>query len=153
VDYTIELKCSPEEEHVFHPKVSKFVRRVVKTIKKYGLEERTLLQAFDQRVLKRLNERHPAVHCSYLKDETPDLEKELKELGFIPSVLGLRYDLVTKEIVQECEQRGMKVIPWTVNEVSDMKTVLEKGVHGIITDFPDRLPTLLEDMKKTDAVV
>jgi glycerophosphoryl diester phosphodiesterase len=47
----------------------------------------------------------------------------------------------------------MKVIPWTVNEVSDMKTVLEKGVHGIITDFPDRLPTLLEDMKKTDAVV
>lgn len=32
----------------------------------------------------------------------------------------------------------MKLIPWTVNEVADMKRLLKQGVDGLITDYPDR---------------
>jgi glycerophosphoryl diester phosphodiesterase len=34
---------------------------------------------------------------------------------------------------------GLKVVPWTVNEVADMQRLIELGVDGIITDYPDRL--------------
>jgi len=33
----------------------------------------------------------------------------------------------------------MQLIPWTVNEVDDMKQQIAIGVDGIITDYPDRL--------------
>jgi len=31
------------------------------------------------------------------------------------------------------------VIPWTVNEAEDLMAVMQLGVDGIITDYPDRL--------------
>jgi len=149
VDYSVELKCEKETDKVFHPNAKKFARKVVKVLKKYGIEERTLIQSFDRRVLRRLNRKHPAIHCSYLKDRTPtDLEAELRGLGFIPSILGLRHDQVTEEVVRICEKNGMKVIPWTVNEIDDMVAVLKKGAHGIITDYPNRLGELLARLEK-----
>ena len=38
----------------------------------------------------------------------------------------------------------MQLIPWTVNEVEDMKQQLSLGVDGIITDYPDRLVDLCQ---------
>jgi glycerophosphoryl diester phosphodiesterase len=32
----------------------------------------------------------------------------------------------------------MKVIPWTVNEVAEMKKLIEMGVDGLISDYVDR---------------
>ena len=34
---------------------------------------------------------------------------------------------------------GLKVLPWTVNERGDMRNLIDLGVDGIITDYPDRL--------------
>ena len=34
---------------------------------------------------------------------------------------------------------NVKVQVWTVNEEADMKRLLEMGVQGILTDYPDRL--------------
>ena len=31
---------------------------------------------------------------------------------------------------------------WTVNEPADMAKMIDMGVHGIITDYPDRLRTV-----------
>ena len=46
---------------------------------------------------------------------------------------------------------GLKVVPWTVNEVSYMKKLMSWGVDGIITDYPDRLMKLTtKTMKKYD---
>jgi len=31
------------------------------------------------------------------------------------------------------------VLPWTVNETADMQKLIDMGVDGIISDYPDRL--------------
>ncbi|NJK84290.1 MAG: hypothetical protein HC912_11380 [Saprospiraceae bacterium] len=36
----------------------------------------------------------------------------------------------------------MKVIPWTVNEQTRMRELLTLGVDGIITDYPNLIPTI-----------
>ena len=36
----------------------------------------------------------------------------------------------------------MKVIPWTINEVEDMREMVDAGVDGIITDYPDKAKSL-----------
>jgi len=40
-------------------------------------------------------------------------------------------------------EKGMKVIPWTINDPVIMKKLIKIGVDGIITDYPDRLVDLL----------
>ncbi|MBC7822686.1 MAG: glycerophosphodiester phosphodiesterase [Candidatus Parcubacteria bacterium] len=44
---------------------------------------------------------------------------------------------------QEIQQAGFPVIPWTVNDVAIMERLIDLGVNGLITDFPDVLLTLL----------
>jgi glycerophosphoryl diester phosphodiesterase len=36
---------------------------------------------------------------------------------------------------------------WTVNEEDDMRRLLEYGVSGIFTDFPQRLHKILKELK------
>ncbi|MEG3636843.1 glycerophosphodiester phosphodiesterase family protein [Micromonospora palythoicola] len=50
---------------------------------------------------------------------------------------------VTREMVTHAHRNGIRVIPWTVNDVPTMAKLIDDGVDGIITDYPDRLRTLL----------
>ena len=40
---------------------------------------------------------------------------------------------------------GVEVHVWTVNEEADMHRLLDWGVDGILTDFPDRLARVLHE--------
>lgn len=50
---------------------------------------------------------------------------------------------ITPHFIQVARQREMEVHVWTVNEVADMQRLMNWGVAGIITDYPDRLLQLL----------
>lgn len=61
------------------------------------------------------------------------------------SVLDTGYQpFTTKAMVDEAHAAGMKVIPWTVNDIATMDRLILFGVDGLITDFPDRLRDLLD---------
>lgn len=46
---------------------------------------------------------------------------------------------VTKAMVGEAHGMGIKVIPWTVDDKPTMNKLIDDGVDGMITDYPDRL--------------
>ncbi|MDP9795291.1 glycerophosphoryl diester phosphodiesterase [Catenuloplanes nepalensis] len=50
---------------------------------------------------------------------------------------------VTRDLVAHAHRNGIKVIPWTVDDVPTMAKLLDDGIDGLITDYPDRLRTLL----------
>ena len=52
---------------------------------------------------------------------------------------------VTKEMVDEAHQHGITVIPWTVDDEPTMNKLIDDGVDGLITDYPDRLREVLAD--------
>jgi glycerophosphoryl diester phosphodiesterase len=52
---------------------------------------------------------------------------------------------VTEAMVDEAHARGIKVIPWTVDDEPTMNKLIDDGVDGLITDYPDRLRTVLAD--------
>ncbi len=55
------------------------------------------------------------------------------------------YELVTPELVNEAHYSTLKVYPWTVNDTRVMRELIAIGVDGVITDFPDKLASILRE--------
>jgi glycerophosphoryl diester phosphodiesterase len=52
---------------------------------------------------------------------------------------------VTATMVEEAHDLGLTVIPWTVNDAALMRKLIDDGVDGIITDYPDRLRMVMAE--------
>ncbi|MDQ7041157.1 MAG: glycerophosphodiester phosphodiesterase [Rhodothermus sp.] len=145
VSYSIEIKSRPEWEGTYQPDPETFVRRVQAVVAACEVTARTTLLSFDVRVLQVARQLYPELAVSLLverQDHRP-LERQLERLGFVPDVYGPDYRLVTTDLVAAVHAHGMRLIPWTVNRIGDMRRLLRMGVDGLITDYPDRAGALL----------
>jgi len=52
---------------------------------------------------------------------------------------------LSAEQVKEAQALGLKVLPWTVNQRADMARMMDMGVDGLITDYPDVLRDLMDE--------
>jgi len=52
---------------------------------------------------------------------------------------------VTADMVKSAHQAGLKVIPWTVDDPATMQSLIDNGVDGIISDYPDRVRSVVRD--------
>src|SRR5262249_39709311 len=52
---------------------------------------------------------------------------------------------VTPAPLAEAQAPGVKAIPWPVNERPDMEGLIQMGVAGIITAYPDRLRAVMAE--------
>ncbi|GHB53339.1 glycerophosphodiester phosphodiesterase [Mongoliitalea lutea] len=138
--YNIEIKSSPEGDGVYHPAVPEFSDKVVQLIEQHVGWDRVNIQSFDFRVLKYIRATYPQVPLAMLITNAGNYEAYLNELGFQPEIYSPYFTGLTATIVQSLQAKGMKVIPWTVNTTEQMKALLEMGVDGIITDYPNLAP-------------
>ena len=74
------------------------------------------------------------------------LQKMHLESVYSPAALALQVPLnygslqvVTKKFVKAAHARNLKVHVWTINSVDDMQKLMQLGVDGIMTDYPQRL--------------
>ena len=51
----------------------------------------------------------------------------------------------TPELVAEAHEAGLAVIPWTIDDPATMAWLMDAGVDGIITDYPDRLRAVMAE--------
>jgi glycerophosphoryl diester phosphodiesterase len=144
--YNIEIKTEPGGEGIFHPDLETFAALVLKEIREYGLTDRCILQSFNLAALKAVRRQDMDIHLALLVDEGENYQSKIAQLGFYPEVLSTYWKQVDADMLGFAGEKNMQVIPWTVNEVEDMRTLIEMGVHGIITDYPDRLIALLPQL-------
>jgi glycerophosphoryl diester phosphodiesterase len=86
-----------------------------------------------------MHKKYPQVATSLLieANEKRSLDEQLLQLGFTPSAYSPNSSLVTPALVRQCHDKNIKVIPWTVNDLSEMKRLKQMGVDGIISDYPN----------------
>jgi glycerophosphoryl diester phosphodiesterase len=139
VMYNIELKTNAAYDGTKQPPVDETVDLVMQVVKEKKIEDRSYLQSFDFRPLQILHKKYPTIVTAVLisdKDKR-SFEQQLNELGYSPQMYSPHYSLVTPELVKECHKRNIKLIPWTVNTLEEMKKMKQLGVDGIITDYPN----------------
>jgi glycerophosphoryl diester phosphodiesterase len=136
--YNIEIKSKESTDGIRHPEPKAFSELFLAVLRDKKILDRTIVQSFDVRPLQYIHKTYPAIKLSYLvENTTAPLQEQLDKLGFVPEVYSPNSSLVTKEVVSQAHQKGMKVIPWTVNTVEDMNAIIAMGVDGIISDYPN----------------
>lgn len=53
--------------------------------------------------------------------------------------------MVTEALVQHAGDNDMPLVPYTVNDPNEMRALIDQGVDGIVTDFPDLLRAVLTE--------
>lgn len=137
IGYNIEIKSTLTGDGVSHPTPETFAQLLLKEIEKAGLLQQVTVQSFDPRSLQAMHRIAPNLCLAYLTDNNDIPAQQIRDLGFVPAIYSPHHKLLDPALVYTCHQMGMKVIPWTVNEVADMDSVFISGADGLITDYPD----------------
>lgn len=169
VRFSIELKTDPNGKETASREA--FVQRAVQEITRAGLRDRAGIQSFDWGTLILMHQADPGLRLYALTEPTKvypfspwlgglhpiqfggSLVRTAKSFGAtalspmyaLPPDGSVSLPLVTRDLVEEAHANGMLVVPWTANDPAAMRSLLDKGVDGIITDYPDRLREVLRD--------
>jgi len=140
------------------------VRALLAEIERAGVAARVTVQSFDWRTLARVGQLAPRLPRAYLTSartlhdsrwtaglsaadagSTPRLVKAAAGNGPGPVIWSPAYADLTQDALREAHALGLAVLPWTVNHRADMARLLDWGVDGLITDYPDLLRSLMAE--------
>ncbi len=126
-------------------------------VKKYGLEERVLIASFSDEILDYFREiSDDKIAISTSEEETKDLVftgLSAADYLYSPSAVAAQIptknsgiNLASRRIINACHRRDMAVHYWTINDKEEMRMLIEMGADGLITDRPDLMQELLDEM-------
>jgi glycerophosphoryl diester phosphodiesterase len=146
-NYNIEIKSEEQEYDIAQPKPEPFSNLVYAVILKNISLDKITLQSFDFNILKhwhlQIGKRtYKKVKLAVLVANMNGIEINLRNLGFSPEIYSPYFKLIDTEKVRILHTKNIKVIPWTVNEILDIKMVIGYGVDGLISDYPNRVKGL-----------
>ncbi|MGN6616158.1 MAG: glycerophosphodiester phosphodiesterase family protein [Ilyomonas sp.] len=145
VYYLLEIKSSEKSDGVEQPDPQTYIKILMDVLKTKNLGKRLIIQSFDMRPLQVLHREYPGIALGFLTgDKKTSFEENLQALGFVPVFYNPEYHMVTAELVKKCHDKGIRIEPWTVETVDEMKHLKSLGVDGIITDYPN----LFEQLQK-----
>lgn len=137
IAFNIETKVFPDQPQATIP-YDEFAISVINVVRKHKMIPRTILQSFDQRTLDLAKVKEPDLQLNWLVEKvetnTLDVAKQKKY-----QILSPYFESISSDDVRQFHTQNIQVIPWTVNEPKDWKTMLKMGVDGIITDDPKAL--------------
>lgn len=127
--------------------------KIVQLINKYNAYNWCIVQSFETQVIKNIQALDKSIECHKLVTMNISvlplhIDSRIKT-GTIYKYKTVQsinpyFKMLNKRKVNKIHSRGQKIITWTVNEPEDMKRMIEMGVDGIITNYPDRLIQLLK---------
>ena len=139
VRYNLEIKHRPDLEPIFCSDAHSFASIVLDEIHRLGIAERTCIQSFSPEVMEAVHRMAPDITTAWLTETEGSFQSQLDRLSFHPDIYSPNWNLIDANDVHGLQGMGIRVIPWTVNSQEDLYSVMQMGVDGIITDYPDRL--------------
>ena len=128
-------------------------------IRKHDMQDNVMVASFHDEAMQNFREACPEVATSASRTEVRNfvLLGKVFLSGFIaPHYQSIQppYDpkesmnipIMTERFIREAHTKNIRVEPWTVDDPALMKQYIEWGVDGIITDRPDLMIEVLNEM-------
>ncbi|BDG80611.1 hypothetical protein BSF_23400 [Bacillus subtilis] len=123
--------------------------KVLEAVKRFKIEERTILSAFNHESLALCGRLAPHIERAVLTSDVlyqaDQYVKSIPAAGYHPK---LHSPAVTDEVLHQMRNSSIKVRPFTVNRPDDMEHLMKMGADGIFTDFPERAAAIAKKLNR-----
>jgi len=147
VHYNIEIKYTNETAGKYHPEAREFATMLNDVIIQKGITARCTVQSFAPICLDEMATVNPELKLVLLIENREDLEANLAMIHTKIYAYSPYYKLVDKGLVDKCHAKGIKIIPWTINNEEDIKYYIGLNIDGIISDYPDKVLEIYQNMR------
>lgn len=115
---------------------------IVELVKKYGMQDKVQVSSFHHEYLQTIKKLNPDIHTGALVNFAPDLKIIVSEIG--ADALNIMWLGFNETLLKQTKEIGLQMFVWTVNDETGMRKMINAGVDGIITNYPDRAVSVLE---------
>lgn len=149
------IEIHPEARWNIELKDDGSIEPTIDLIRRHAMDLRVCLNTFNDLRLRRIRKAAADLHPAYSTPIAATLL--LKVLSYVPVVpyptsadatqapvedRGIK--VLDRRFVERAKRAGLVVIVWTINDVDEMRRLLDVGVDGILTDNPTILMSLLD---------
>lgn len=135
------------------PEKQSLAKPLCRMLRQKGMTDKVIIGSFHQAVLDEFRSECPEVATSASPAEVSEMVRSSQANGAgadrplmralqVPEFVGA-VRVLNKEFIEAAHQRNLPVHAWTVNDTESMRRLIDLGVDGIMTDYPDRLLKLL----------
>ena len=117
--------------------------KLVEVVRSFNLAARTVVRSFDHRAVRALKKLEPAITRAVLIAETTPVWPAALARAADAAIYAPDFRFIDLAVIQQAHAKGLRVLPWTVNEPADWERLIAWGVDGLTTDYPDRLAVWL----------
>jgi glycerophosphoryl diester phosphodiesterase len=144
-DVPVNIEIKPDD--------ARAVAGTLAVLDRAGARGRALLAAEDGPRIERIRREAPDVLTGFSAPEVADFLGRGGDPGYQPPGFALQVPasywgvpIVTAETVARAHALGIEMHVWTINDVTEMESLLALGVDGLMSDFPARAVDLLRRM-------
>ena len=146
ISYNIEIKCEKDGAGVFQPDNETFAELVLAVISANQIGNKSTIQSFEPKMLNEIKHQNPSMKTVLLVENALSTKQNLSFLDHTPYAYSPAYKLVSGQMAADLKAKNIKLIPWTVNDELAIQTLLQLGVDGIISDYPDKVINIYKQL-------
>lgn len=151
----------PQMRYVIEIKLTEtpIAKPLCELIREHGMQDKVMIASFHDEAMQNFRQTCPEVATSAARGEVTSfviLGKVFLSGLIVPEYESIQppYDpaeskniaIMTKRFIREAHAKNLAVEPWTVNDPELMRQYIEWGVDGIMTDRPDLMIEVMQEM-------
>ncbi|MCK4715916.1 MAG: glycerophosphodiester phosphodiesterase, partial [Candidatus Marinimicrobia bacterium] len=114
-------------------------------IREYGWSiDNFMISSFNQFELKTVRNLHPTIKIGILMFGLPVYFGRLLQT-LNPYSINISIEFINQWFIKTAHRKGLKVFVYTANYPDDIRRMIDMDVDGIITDYPDRVKTIISE--------
>ena len=145
---------------VLEIKADHLAEHVLRVVDDLVFGDQIILQSFSRETVRRLNAIDPSVPKALLVGKLPTSPSRIRARRLVRDVLTLGANVLniwhaalTPPFFEEMRKRGLTVWTWTVDEEVVLRDVIQMGVQGVVTNYPQRLNGVLAALEQEGAIL
>lgn len=125
-------------------------RKILDLAEEKEITDRVIFSSFNHYSILKLKELDSHARTAFLYEDGPvGMPAYAKKHG-VDAIHPALYNLRFEGLTEEASELGLEVNTWTVNETEHLEYCCQKGVHAVITNYPDRMLRYLEERDDTE---